>query len=112
MLNTKNKLNSGSHSFVYDDDSETVPVECKSLEEILTDKNISSVKMLKIDVEGFEFTIFDAFFKSKRNDLFPEYIITEYGNHNVNGDHISLIIKQGYIQIYKSKHNMIFRNVE
>ncbi len=41
-------------------DRESIPVPCKTLDSMLREKNFSRVKAIKIDVEGYEATVFEG----------------------------------------------------
>jgi FkbM family methyltransferase len=54
-----------------------VRVPCRPLLDVLREKEVSRVSVLKIDVEGFEADILNPFFAAAPRSLLPEHIITE-----------------------------------
>jgi len=54
-----------------------VKVPCRPLVNVLREKEIARVSVLKIDVEGFEATVLNPFFAVAPRSLFPEIILIE-----------------------------------
>jgi FkbM family methyltransferase len=54
-----------------------VKVPCRPLVEVLREREVTRISVLKIDVEGFEATVLKPFFESATRALFPEIVIIE-----------------------------------
>ncbi len=54
-----------------------VKVDIVSLATLLEDENINTIDILKIDIEGGEATVFEAFFETAGRALFPRWIVLE-----------------------------------
>ncbi len=67
----------GGASMAVDGGSMQVKVPCRPLLDVLREKEVSAVSVLKIDVEGFEANILNPFFAAAPRSLFPEHIIIE-----------------------------------
>jgi len=83
-LRSPGRYNSGQLSArphigkVRQDISMTVP--CKPLSQILRECGASSVRLLKIDVEGFEDQVIVPFLKESEEALWPEHIALEHAS--------------------------------
>ena len=67
----------GGASMAVDEGPNHVKVPCRPLLDVLREKEVSAVSVLKIDVEGFEANILNPFFAAAPRSLFPEHIIIE-----------------------------------
>jgi len=54
-----------------------VTVPCRPLLDVLREKEVSAVSVLKIDVEGFEANVLNPFFAAAPRSLFPQHVIIE-----------------------------------
>lgn len=108
-LNLNLTGNTGGQGFVKvaDKKSETVTVDCSPLIEIIKSSGLSSIKIMKLDIEGFEFKVLKHYFAHAESTLFPEFIITEYGDSRATGDHIELLMQIGYRKISQTGMNYV-----
>ena len=67
----------GGASMAVDGGPLHVKVPCRPLLDVLREKEVAAVTVLKIDVEGFEASILNPFFAAAPRSLFPEHIIIE-----------------------------------
>lgn len=67
----------GAASMAAGDGQIHVKVPCRPLLDVLREKEVSGVSVLKIDVEGFEANILNPFFAAAPRSLFPELVIVE-----------------------------------
>jgi len=67
----------GGASMAVDGGPLHVKVPCRPLLDVLDEKGVSAVSVLKIDVEGFEADILSPFFAAAPRSLFPDHIIIE-----------------------------------
>lgn len=108
-LSNNSDTNSGGHSFI-NKQSTGEEVQCKALKDILEIQDIKSVKIMKIDVEGFEYKILKHFLENSEKSLYPKFIITEFFESeviNTSGNQIELLETYGYKQIKKTTYNRI-----
>jgi FkbM family methyltransferase len=111
-LNSDN--NSGGQTFINTKDS-GIEIQCHSLKHILSEHGISEVKIMKIDVEGFEYKIFKHFLENNEKSIYPKFIITEFlvnEVHKSTGNQVELLESYGYEQIMETHYNRIleFKN--
>jgi FkbM family methyltransferase len=98
--------NRGGSSLVVDqrqwtglDDNVTIAVQCRTLLDMLTEAGASSVSVMKIDIEGFEFPVLEAFLRDAPESLYPRAIVVEAYGHCiplVGGSTLELLIRHGY----------------
>lgn len=89
----------------------TVKVKTLPLFEILLQNNIARVDCMKLDVEGYEFSVLKKYFEQAPSDLWPKSVLVEALGHtikNVGGSPISLLIKKGYTLVDHDSYNYIF----
>lgn len=68
----------GTNSFLYQDIGQGVAMQCRPLAEIVHDLQLTEIKGIKIDIEGFEYRVLKQFFRDVSIDLYPEFILTEH----------------------------------
>ena len=68
-------------------------VECKPLFGLL--ENIKP-KLMKLDIEGFEWRVLRKYFEDAPESLWPEYIFLEDEPRHREGDAVSLVSCFGY----------------
>jgi len=100
--------NRGSSSFLAESDS-YLEVECQDLATILRDQGVDRVKMMKIDVEGFEERVLGAFFLQAEEKLFPEYLIVEDHPQKSSPALRALLERAGYTTIFPAHQNLVMR---
>ncbi|TAN42045.1 MAG: FkbM family methyltransferase [Nitrospirae bacterium] len=108
-LNTSG--NSGGDSFVISHD-EGVDVECLPLLDILSMHNISKVRGMKFDIEGFEFRVLRRFFDDAPLSLYPDFIILEFNPEFIavaGGDSLDLVKSKGYSEVLRSRLNFVLQ---
>ncbi len=106
-LSVGNHHNLGSASFVRRHrEGYTVDVPVKKLSDIvLQDAGISSIDVLKVDIEGYETPVLQRFFADSPRSLFPKYICAEI---TLSPELPELLSKHGYIPVLRSRENMVF----
>ncbi|HEX5709787.1 MAG TPA: FkbM family methyltransferase [Sulfuricurvum sp.] len=96
--------NRGGNSFCFASDK-TVHVNCKSLIDIISDFKLDSIKMIKIDIEGFEYKVLHHFINNANKKLYPDYILIEHLHMSAEENSISLLLTNGYTIIKSNKSN-------
>ncbi|MDI1288714.1 MAG: FkbM family methyltransferase [bacterium] len=89
----------------------TITVHCRPLLELLSDADVSQVAVMKIDIEGYEFPVLDAFFRDAPVDIYPKAMIVEAFGHCiplVGGSTVELLIRQGYHLANHDNYNYFF----
>jgi FkbM family methyltransferase len=78
--------------------SASIDVECRPLLEILNEADISSIAVLKIDVEGFEDRVLVPFFNAAPRSLWPAAVSIEHMHRGMWAeDCIDLMLCLGYV---------------
>ena len=80
------------------DGPDGVPVPVRPLTDVLAEREIERIDLLKIDVEGFEDQVLFPFFETAAPSLWPERVIIEktLQERNWGRDCISLMTERGY----------------
>jgi len=100
--------NRGGNSFHFSSEK-SVRVNCQSLLDILTELKINTVKMMKIDIEGFEYKVLYHFFNHSKTEIYPEYILIEHLHVNSQENAINLLIENGYVSLKSNKYNTFLK---
>lgn len=100
--------NRGGNSFHFVSEK-SVKVACQSLLNILTDLKINSIKMMKIDIEGFEYKVLHHFLYHAGIEVYPEYILIEHLHMNRHENVINLLIENGYTALKSNKYNTFLK---
>ena len=87
----------------------SVTVECRPLADVLKEQNVASIDALKIDVEGSEDEILNAFFKQADKSLWPRLIVIEDASDTWRSDLFSFLTDCGYRVASRSKLNVMLR---
>ena len=93
-LNTKG--NAGAHSFsekTYHADSVFSNVDCKPLYGLI---RLKKPKLMKLDIEGFEWRVLRNLFEKSPKEFWPEYLLMEDEPTLREGDAVALAQQVGY----------------
>lgn len=103
--------NKGGQSFLGEKNDGVIEVGCSPLLDIIEKSGVSDIKIMKLDIEGYEYKVLFKYFSDVSRNLFPKYVITEYfGEDKVSkttGDQVKLLEEFGYHQIMKCRDNRI-----
>lgn len=91
-----------------DSDTRATQVTVRPLASILADHNITRIDALKLDIEGVEHEVLDAFFASAEFDLWPELVLIEVGRSGTS-DAYELCRRVGYEPVLTARLNSILR---
>jgi len=111
QLSPNSGTNAGEMSFMGNCEN-GIEVQCVPLIDILEQRNVKAIKMMKIDVEGYEHKILNHFYNNADKSLFPQFLITEFYEdnvHNTTGNQIQLLEKHGYKEIFRSRDNRVLQ---
>lgn len=89
--------NAGGHSFYEQSDTKHPPVQevqCRPLSELID--NAKTPKLIKLDIEGFEFRVLRKYFDDIPNYQWPKFILLEDNPLRREADAVSLVLSQGY----------------
>ena len=86
-----------------------VKVRAKALRTILEEEGISRLDCLKLDVEGAEDLILEAFFRDASPALWPRLLIVEDAPGRWAINLPALIAAQGYTVVLKTRTNVIYQ---
>jgi FkbM family methyltransferase len=116
MLNVAG--NRGGSSLVVDqrrwtgrEENVTISVKCRPLLDLVTEAGVTSISVLKIDIEGFEYPVLEAFLRDAPEPLRPKALIVEAFGHCiplVGGSTIELLVRQGYRLVDHDTLNYFF----
>ena len=89
--------NAGGHSFYEQNDTKQPPVQevqCRPLSELID--NAKTPKLIKLDIEGFEFRVLLKYFDDIPNYQWPKFILLEDNPLIREADAVSLVLSRGY----------------
>lgn len=110
-VNTKNR---GEGRIAGNTDEEpagkTINVPVRTLHDLVTSLNLSRVDVLKIDIEGYEWPVLNAYFEAAPKALFPRTILLETV-HGAKGEAsaLDLCVEHGYQIARQTRLNSILR---
>jgi FkbM family methyltransferase len=99
--------NAGGHSFYEQSDVKEPPVQevrCQPLANLLERDKIP--KLMKLDIEGFEYRVLRKYFDDMPDSKWPEYILLEDVPSRREGDAVSLALDRGYKIIKRYDYNV------
>jgi FkbM family methyltransferase len=86
----------------------TIEVPVTPMLTLLNQSGVSTLDLLKIDVEGFEDGVLFPFFAQASKDLHPKAVVMEACHaHRWERDCEALLLEQGYRIVYKDRTNMM-----
>lgn len=101
--------NAGGHSFYEQSDIKEPPVQevrCYPLAYLL--ESDKTPKLMKLDIEGFEYRVLRKYFDDIPDSKWPEYILLEDNPSRREGDSVSLVLDRGYKIIKRYDFNVFF----
>jgi len=102
--------NKGGTSFINAGDGASVKVKCKPLAKILQEADIEAIKVLKIDIEGYEHKVLAHFLSEVPRTMWPNYVVTEFFPHlqsRSTGDQVALLHRHGYVDVLNTGYNRV-----
>ncbi|MDD9900238.1 MAG: FkbM family methyltransferase [Alphaproteobacteria bacterium] len=105
---TLDTTNLGGSSLVAARSDKTISVSCYPLLDILNDANVTTIRALKIDIEGAEDKALIPFFASAPKALLPQYIILENSNNQWQADLPASLQNAGYARLQKTRMNTVW----
>jgi len=85
----------------------TEAVDVRPLAVVLQAEGLTHVDALKIDIEGMELAVMEAFFSEAPDELWPMLIITEFKDTPRHRDLRDLLERNGYGPLLKTKLNLV-----
>lgn len=89
--------------------SKTVTIRCRPLLEVCNDLAVTSIDMLKIDIEGAEDIALVPFLNTAPESLFPGSIIVENSENVWTQDLPGVLKSKGYSPVYRGPMNSIYK---
>ncbi len=89
--------NAGGHSFYEQSDIANPPVQdvrCRPLADVVDPRR--TPRLMKLDIEGFEFRVLKKYMDDVPESRWPEYILTEDYPSRREADAVSLLLGHGY----------------
>jgi FkbM family methyltransferase len=93
------------------DENVSILVKCRPLLDLVLEADVQSISVLKIDIEGFEYPVLEAFLRDAPSSLRPKSLIVEAFGHCiplVGGSTIELLVQQGYRLVDHDTYNYFF----
>jgi len=112
-LGINDRGNRGGNSFLADNPN-GVSVPCQSLHALLSETGVTRVRGMKMDIEGFEYRVLNAFFATADRTMHPEFVIIEVNptlRDKSGGSALTLLTTNGYRVTWSSKLNTILSKV-
>jgi FkbM family methyltransferase len=85
----------------------TETVSVRTLAAVLEAEGVTRVDALKIDIEGMELPVVEAFFEEAPEDLWPTLIITEFKDTERHRGLHELLERNGYGPLLRTKLNLV-----
>ena len=86
----------------------SVDVEVVPLKDILAEQEISTIDLLKIDIEGFEDRVLMPFFESSAKPNWPRLVLIETAHQSLwESDLIGWMSDAGYKTLFQTKENLL-----
>lgn len=86
-----------------------INIQCRPLLDVLVERNVSKIDILKIDIEGAEDIALSPFLEKAPESLLPKHILIENSEHQWKMDLFGLIQEKGYRLVFKNRLNSVFR---
>ncbi len=89
--------------------SEMIEIRCRPLAEVLGEKGIERVDVLKIDIEGAEDLALCPFLEAAAAGILPRLIIIENSDDLWKRDLRGMLVNRGYREQWSSRSNSVYR---
>lgn len=90
----------------------SVSVPCRPLISVLRDSGITSIDVLKIDVEGAEDVVLVPFLRDAPRALLPELVLIEDTRGFWQTDVFALLERHGYTVVARNRQNVAYRRAQ
>jgi FkbM family methyltransferase len=88
--------------------SSRLKVAAKALMSVVSDEGFSRIDAAKIDVQGAEDLILEAFFRDAQASLWPRLILLENATKRWDVDLCADLAARGYREILRTRNNLVF----
>lgn len=97
--------NAGGHSFLTQVSAtdRTRTISCKPLFSLMEPRR---PRLMKLDIEGFEWRVLRGFFRDAPRDLWPDYVFLEDEPRHREGNSVQLVEQHGYREIARFDTNV------
>ena len=90
----------------------SVSVPCRPLLSVLSDADVASIDVLKIDVEGAEDVVLVPFLRDAPRELLPELVLIEDTRDFWQTDVFALLERHGYTVVTRNRQNVAYRRAQ
>jgi FkbM family methyltransferase len=87
----------------------SIQVDGMTLLAIMDQYQVDAAALLKMDIEGYEFPVLQAFFQQAEKSRWPHYIQLEQHRKEALNDAVNIAIKQGYQPVFRTRMNVILQ---
>lgn len=84
-----------------------LPVEARPLLRLMTEAGIQRADAMKIDIEGAEFAVIEAFLRDAPRSLWPRLVILETSHEDAARSAKTLILAAGWRETLSTKRNLV-----
>lgn len=86
----------------------SVDVAVVPLMDVLTERKITHIDLLKIDIEGFEDRALASFFDDANETLWPKQVLIEIAHQHLwQHDLVDMMLERGYQVIFETSENLL-----
>jgi FkbM family methyltransferase len=100
-------VNTGSRGLSRIAPEGSVRVEARTLLRLLSDAGLSRIDALKIDIEGHEFPVLEAFLRDAPRALWPRFLILETSHEEASCSAKILVLGAGWTTRLETKRNIV-----
>lgn len=87
--------------------SRVIEVQTQTLLSVLTDRGIAAIDSMKVDLEGHEEAVFNAFFAEAPTDIWPRHLVVEYLSDGETERPLhALLARAGYAEKGRTSENL------
>jgi len=85
-----------------------INIAVRTLHSFVEEMEIPEIELIKVDIEGMECEMFEAFFKNSERNIYPNYICAETLHSQTLAD---LLVQYGYTVVCIGRENSVFEKV-
>jgi len=108
------EVNRGCNSLVAEGEyserrGDSIQVQGLTLLDIMAQSNQTKVNLLKMDIEGYELPVLEAFFLQAEADCWPDYIQLEQYRKEAFNPAVKIALEKGYEITFQTRMNVVLK---